>query len=170
MSISSKALISLSLFVLLVALSGGASAQEGPAERVVGTWKIVRTVTSGPSGESVDESPPPGMYMFTAKYMSNLIVPRSEPRPIITGSSSDDDRLAAYNNFVADGGEYWIDGDVIQTHNFIAKNPIGMRPGRERGSGIRYVFHFEGDNLVIKMTDQGWAPNGSITYVLERMD
>jgi hypothetical protein len=160
----------LSLGALLLGVALSVIAQENDADRVIGTWRIVKTVTSDASGETIDNNPPPGMYTFTDKFMSNLIVPKWEPRPVITRNSSDEDRLAAYSNFIADGGEYWIEGDVIQTHNFVAKNPIGMRPGRERGSGIRYRFYFDGDSLVIKMTDQGWAPNGSITYVLERMN
>jgi hypothetical protein len=155
---------------LAVVVAVSSHAQKDEASRLVGTWKIVQSVISSPSGESVDDNPPPGMYMFTGSYMSNLIVPKWEPRPVITRDSSDEDRLGAYSNFIADGGEYWIEGDVIQTHNFVAKNPIGMRPGMERGTGIRYKFHFEDDDLVITMTNQGWAPNGSITYRLERMN
>ena len=162
------ALISALALVSVIAIS--ADAQESLAERVIGTWKIVKTVYSDASGERVDDNPPPGMYMFTGRYMSNLIVPEWEPRPIITSSSTDEDRLGAFSNFIADGGEYWIDGNVIQTHNFVAKNPIGMRPEQERGKGIRYEFHFEANDLVITMTNQGWSPNGSITYQLQRME
>ena len=141
-----------------------------PPERLIGTWKIVQTVTSNPSGERIDNDPPPGMYMFTERYMSNLIVPEWEPRPMISRKSSDEERLGAYSNFIADGGKYWIVGDVIQTHNFIAKVPDAMRPERKRGEGIQYKFHFEEDELVITMTQQGWAPGGSITYRLLRME
>jgi hypothetical protein len=140
------------------------------AERLIGTWKIVQTVNSNPSGESLDNDPPPGMYMFTGRYMSNLIVPEWAPRPVISRASSDEERLGAYSNFIADGGEYWIVGDIIQTHNFVAKVPNAMRPDRKRGEGIRYRFHFEEDDLVITMTNQGWAPDGSITYRLLRME
>ena len=140
------------------------------AERLIGTWKIVQTVISNPFGESVDNDPPPGMYMFTERYMSNLIVPQWEPRPVISRESSDEERLGAYSNFIADGGEYWIVGDIIQTHNFVAKVPNAMRPDRKRGEGIRYKFQFEGDELVITMMQQGWAPDGSITYRLLRME
>ena len=159
------------VFSLIAVHSFWAFAQEpASAERLIGTWQIVQTMTSNPSGERVDNDPPPGMYMFTGRYMSNLIVPESEPRPMIWGKSSDEERLRAYDNFIADGGEYWIVGDVIQTHNFIAKVPDAMRPERKRGEGIRYKFHFEEDELVITMTQQGWAPSGSITYRLERME
>ena len=108
--------------------------------------------------------------MFTGRYMSNLIVPEWEPRPAITSDSSDEDILGAYRNFIADGGEYWIEGDVIQTHNLVAKVPNAMRPDRKRGEGIRYRFHFDEDDLVITMTNQGWARSGSITYRLRRME
>ncbi|NIO39331.1 MAG: hypothetical protein GTO41_03480 [Burkholderiales bacterium] len=89
---------------------------------------------------------------------------------MITNESSDDDRLAAFKNFIADGGEYWIEGDVIQTHNFIAKLPNAMRSDRKRGEGIRYKFYFDEAILVITMTNQGWAQSGSITYRLQRME
>lgn len=166
----SKILQAISAIALVFAVAISAIAQEEAADRIIGTWKIVQTVISDPSGERVDDNPPPGMYMFTGRYMSNLIVPESEPRPVITSDSSDEDRLEAFSNFIADGGEYWIEGDVIQTHNFVAKNPIGMRPEQERGEGIRYKLRFEEDDLVITMTNQGWAPNGSISYRLQRMD
>ena len=147
------------------------SAQEAsPSDRLVGTWKIIETTTSGPSGERVDKNPPPGMYIFTGRFMSNVIVPEREPRPVITRDSSDEDRLGAFSNFIADGGEYWVEGDIIQTHNFVAKYPNAMRPERKRGEGIRYKFRFDEEKLVITMTKQGWAPDGSITYRLERME
>ena len=158
------------VLTLTVVVAVSSYAQQYEASRLIGTWKIIQTVIANSSGESVDHNPPPGMYMFTESYMSNLIVPEWEPRPVITRDSSDEDRLGAYSNFIADGGEYWIEGDVIQTHNFVAKNPIGMRPEQKRGEGIRYRFSFEGDDLVITMTNQGWSPNGSITYRLQRME
>ena len=159
------------IFSLIAVPTFGAFAQElASTERLIGTWKIMQTVISNSSGESVDNEPPPGMYMFAGRYMSNLIVPEREPRPVITRESSDEKRLGAYNNFIADGGEYWIVGDIIQTHNFVAKVPNAMQPDRKRGEGIRYRFHFEEDNLVITMTNQGWAPDGSITYRLLRME
>jgi hypothetical protein len=161
-------IISVVIFASVMATSS--YAQDGEASRLIGTWKIVQTVISNSSGESVDDNPPPGMYMFTRSYMSNLIVPIWEPRPVITRESSDEDKLGAFSNFIADGGEYWIEDDIIQTHNFVAKNPIGMRPEQQRGEGIRYRFVFEGDDLVITMTNQGWSPNGSISYRLQRME
>ncbi len=157
------------LFTFAIAVPAIAQ-EEDAADRLIGAWKIVQTVISNPSGEKVDESPPPGMYMFTGRYMSNLIVPEWRPRPMITSESSDEDMLAAYRNFIADGGEYWIEGDVMQTHNFIAKVPNFMRSDRKRGEGIRYKFYFEEETLVITMTNQGWAQSGSITYRLQRME
>jgi hypothetical protein len=166
----SKILQAISAVALVSAVAVSAIAQEEAADRLIGTWKIVQTVISDPSGERVDDNPPPGMYMFTGRYMSNLIVPEWEPRPAITSDSSDEDILGAYRNFIADGGEYWIEGDVIQTHNLVAKVPNAMRPDRKRGEGIRYRFHFDEDDLVITMTNQGWARSGSITYRLRRME
>jgi len=166
-----KRLQTISVVTFVSAISVSAIAQEeNAADRLIGTWKIVQTVISNPAGEGVDHNPPPGMYMFTGHYMSNLIVPAWEPRPVVTSNSSNEDRLGAFSNFIADGGEYWIEGDVIQTHNFVAKNPTGMRPERKRGEGIRYKFGFEEDDLVITMTNQGWALNGSISYRLQRME
>jgi hypothetical protein len=159
------------VFSLIAVPAFWAFAQEpASAERLIGTWKIVQTVNSNPSGESLDNDPPPGMYMFTGRYMSNLIVLEWAPRPVISRESSDEERPGAYSNFIADGGEYWIVGDIIQTHNFVAKVPNAMRPERKRGEGIRYKFHFVEDKLVITMTQQGWTPDGSITYHLQRME
>jgi hypothetical protein len=170
MKMYSKSLQVISAISLMSAIAVPAIAQEeNSADRLIGAWKIVQTVSSNPSGERVDVKPPPGMYMFTDRYMSNLIVPEREPRPVITSDSSDEDKLGAFGNFIADGGEYWVEGDVIQTHNFVAKVPNAMRSDRKRGEGIRYRFHFEEDDLVIIMTNQGWAQSGSITYRLQRM-
>jgi hypothetical protein len=146
---------------------GDASNDKG---RLIGTWKIISAIIENADGVRVDDDPPPGMYIFTDRYMSNLIVPEWEPRPVITSNSSDEETLGAYSNFIADGGEYWIEENVIQTHNYVALNPIGMRPEQERGEGIRYRFEFDGEQLSITMTNQGWAPNGSITYRLVRME
>ncbi len=169
---SSKAYPVLASILTMLALHPLAvsSDERDDKERLIGTWKIVNAIVDNAEGVIVDDDPPPGMYIFTDHYMSNLIVPEWEPRPVITRNSSDEDKLGAYSNFIADGGEYWVEGNVIQTHNYVALNPIGMRPEQKRGDGIRYLFEFDGDQLSITMTKQGWAPNGSITYRLERME
>ena len=72
------------LAALLLGVALSVIAQEDASDRLIGTWRIVETVTSDGSGETIDDNPPPGMYMFTDKFMSNLIVPEWEPRPVIT--------------------------------------------------------------------------------------
>ena len=157
--------------VMLISYSSNVVSEENlELDSLVGTWKIVETTVESREGVTVDDNPPPGMYIFTNRFMSNHIVPEWEPRPVITKDSSDEDRLGAFSNFIADGGEYWIEGDIIQTHNFVAKNPIGMRSEQKRGNGIQYRFRFDKNDLVITMTNQGWASNGSVTYRLERME
>ena len=101
-----------------------------------------------------------------------MLVP-GEARSRFSDARTDEERLRAYDNFIADAGTYEIDGSRLSVRNIIAKVPNAMpqTPGERRpGRGIVYRYRFEGDSLVLTF-DRGWAPpDGEITYRLDRLE
>lgn len=140
-----------------------------PQNPLVGAWLITETTVTTPESTWTNENPQPGVYLFTERHFSNMLVP-NKARALFDSETTDAEKLAAYTNFIADCGAYEVNGSVIVTHNIVAKWPNAMHPDREPGSGITYQFSFDGDSLFL-ILDSGWAPpNGEIRYRLRRLE
>ena len=130
---------------------------------LVGAWLIVETTITTPSGTTMNENPQPGVYIFTERHFSNMLIPE-ERRSLFGEERTDEERLAAYDNFIADSGSYELTDSLLTTHNMIAKVPNAM------DGGFPYRYILDGDSLVLTF-DRGWAPpNGEITYRLVRLE
>ncbi len=130
---------------------------------LIGAWLIVETTVTTPDGTTTDENPQPGIYIFTERHFSTMLVPR-EARPLFSEERTDEERLAAYDNFIADSGTYELTESLLTTDNIIAKVPNAM------DYRIPYRYTLEGDSLVLTF-DVGWAPpGGEITYRLRRLE
>jgi len=103
-------------------------AESEPANGLVGAWLIVETTVSTPDGTATDENPQPGLYIFTERHFSNMIVPR-EARELFSEERTDEERLVAYDNFIADSGTYELTESLLTTDNIIAKVPNAMDGG-----------------------------------------
>ena len=135
---------------------------------LVGVWLITATSASGPTGTTIDENPQPGLYIFTDRHFSNMLIPGSERLPF-SPDGTDEERLTAYDNFIADSGTYERTESTLTVQNIIAKVPNVMPPHRST-KGLTYRWHFEDDSLVLTLQG-GWAPpNGEITYRLRRLE
>ena len=140
-----------------------------PQNPLVGAWLIAETTVTTPEGTRTTENPEPGVYLFTERHFSNMLVP-NEARPLFDSETTDTEKLAAYINFIADCGAYEVNGSVIVTHNIVAKWPNAMHPDRDPDINITYQFSFDGDSLLLTL-DSGWAPpNGEIRYRLRRLE
>ena len=134
---------------------------------LVGAWSIVETTVTTSSGSTTESNPQPGFYMFTERHFSNMLIPFGA-RSNFSATRTDEERLRAYDNFIADAGTYEVDGSVITVDNIIAKVPNAMPP--RVTDGLTYRFRFDGESLVLILTG-GWAPrDGEITYRLERLE
>ena len=164
----------LTIFSAIVVLHGCVPNQQPdnltpPQAPLAGAWLITETTVTTPEGTWTNENPQPGVYIFTERHFSNMLVP-NEARPLFDSETTDAEKLAAYTNFIADCGAYEVNGSVIVTHNIVAKLPRAMRPDREPGSGITYQFSFDGDSLLLTL-DRAWAPpNGEIKYRHRRLE
>ena len=80
-------------------------AQTEPHNGLVGAWLIVETTVTTPTGTTTNENPRPGVYIFTERHFSNMLIP-GERRVPFSEEQTDQERLAAYDNFIADSGSY----------------------------------------------------------------
>ena len=111
-----------------------------------GAW-IVTSWTDA-DGDTIDE-PQPAMYVFTPTHYSIMIALGTEPRATYEGEDmTDAETLVAYDTLVANSGRYEIDGNVLKTRAYVAKdtNYMGGWPDNE----VTYEFEQDGDTLTIK--------------------
>ncbi len=119
-----------------------------------------------PDSTWTNPSPQPGLYIFTDGHFSNMLIQGSEPRVLFSDTRSADERLAAYDVFIADAGTYEFTDSVLTVHNIIAKVPNVMTG---TGPGIRYQYRLYGDTLELTF-ERGWAPpGGQLNYRLVRL-
>jgi hypothetical protein len=131
---------------------------------LIGAWKIVKTTTASDSNSVIDESPEMGLYVFTDRHFSNMLVMGDEPRKHFSDQRTDEERLTAYDAFIADAGFYEYTDSRITVHNLIAKVPNVMT--------YELIYEYVIDGNTLRLTfEHGWAPpNGQITYDLIRLE
>jgi hypothetical protein len=157
-----KNAIQLLLLAAISVLAYQAASQSG-RNPLTGAWIIVETTITDSGEATVNGEPQPGLYIFTDRHFSTMLVPGTD-RPPFSAGRTDAERLAAYDNFVADAGTYELQGNMLMTGNIIAKIPNGMT------ARIPYRVGFEGEDLILTL-ESAWAPpNGSITYRLRRLE
>ena len=141
--------------------------EPGASNPFVGAWLITETSVTDPTGTTVNDNPEPGLYVFTERHFSNMLIPGSE-RVRLSPERTDEERLSAYDNFIADAGTYEYTESTLTVDNIIAKVPNVMPP--REGFAMTYEWRLDGEQLVITFRD-GWAPmDGEITYRLSRLE
>ncbi len=123
---------------------------------LAGGW-IVTSWTS-PSGQ-VNSQPQRGLFVFTESgHYSIMYVPGSEPRAQLNESSTDADRLAAFNAFTANSGRYRVEGNVITYEAFVAKNPNYMAGFMtEEGNAVTMTYAIRDGILTLEWTSGNGA-------------
>lgn len=168
--------------VLVVSCRGGEPPHEnrvetGPriqSERavenpLVGVWSISETSIVGPAGTSVNKNPQPGLYIFTDRHFSIVLIPGGE-RPPFSSMATDEERLAAYDNLIVDAGTYQRTDSTFTIENIIAKIPNVMPPHSTGDLTFRYQLGGDADSLILTL-EGGWAPpDARITYRLRRLE
>ena len=115
---------------------------ESPLE---GAWLAVSNVAE--DGTETDAQS--GLYVFTPTHYSIMFVNTAEARPAYEGEQQTDaEKLANYNSITANSGRYEIDGNILKTRAYVAKdtNYMGGWPDNE----TTFEFSVDGDKLTIK--------------------
>jgi hypothetical protein len=132
---------------------------------LVGTWLITETTRTIGDSTWVNESPQPGLYIFSQHHFSLMLIPGDSARVEWPGDGTPAERLAAFENFVADAGSYEATDSVITMSNIIAKLPWAMN----LGGGGPYRYRLDGDTLTLSF-GPGWLGESEITYRLVRLE
>ena len=119
---------------------------DAAATSLEGAWVV--TSWTDADGNTNDD-PQPALYIFTATHYSIMIAQGDEPRAGYEGDDmTDAEKLGAYDTLIANAGRYEIDGNVLKTRAYVAKdtNYMGGWPENE----ATYEFERDGDSLTIK--------------------
>ena len=131
-----------------------------------GGWLLVETTKVTPDTTWTDSTPPIGLYVFVDRHFSIMLVDADEPRTLFpsggTAAASDEQRLQAYDPFIADAGTYRFNDSILTTQNIIAKVPNVMN------YEITHRYRIAGDSLWLTFSGAWAPPGGEITYHLVR--
>ena len=150
---------------LVAACTPQAGSVTSDDQGLVGAWLITETTRTKGDSTWVTESPQPGLYIFLEHHFSLMLVPGEGPRVEWPGDGTPAERLAAFENFVADAGSYEATDSVITMNNIIAKLPWAMNL---RGGGP-YQYQLDGDTLILTF-GPGWQGESEIKYRLVRLE
>lgn len=154
------------LLCLLAVMGCGHGSRHVDDDRSIlaGAWLITETITMTADSTIVNKNPQPGLYLFTDRHFSLMLIPGEEPRAVFDEDASPEERCEAFENFVADAGSYEATGSTLTMHNIIAKNPRAMNGG----AGGPYRYELSGDSLTLTFS-RGWARGAEVTYRLIRL-
>ena len=146
------------LAIGLAATFSFSQTKKAAAGSLVGAWKVVE-ITS-PNGEK-NTNPQPGLYIFTQKHYSIMLVTGTKPRPKYEAANkaTDADKIATFDAFTANSGTYTISGNVLKTRPLVAKNEFVMS-GPEQESEVK----IDGNTLLL--TAKGGPAPGGVTKLM----
>jgi len=136
-------------FLCALLLASGIAPAQQKSTPLTGAWQVTNMQMTGPKAQTITD-PQPGLYLFTGKYFSIVMVMGDHPRPIHPTLSevpkaSAQEVLAVYGPYVANTGTYEINGDAVIMHPMVSKNPELM------GGSVIYSFEIQGNSLTLKM-------------------
>jgi len=133
----------------------------GPLE---GVWSITEAIVTSADGTATTIEGQPGLYMFTDRFYSTMLVETDSHLPF-PSQPTDEERLAAYDNFIANAGTYEVTDSTITVDITVSKNPnaITQRP-------FSYEYELEGDSLTLTLRAAFAPRDGSIQYRLVRLE
>jgi hypothetical protein len=127
---------------LLVLCTTVVSAQSSKKKPIEGAWKVTEIVVTG-AGASNVPNPQPGLIIFARKHYSVMWVPGNQPRSLFTGEDpTDQEKIAAYDSFVANSGTYEVAGATLTLHPMVARSPNFMA-----GGASKFQLRIEGTTL-----------------------
>ena len=127
------------------------------ASALNGAWVV--TGWSNADGEA-NPSPQRGLYIFVVTRedggnYSLMWVPGSEPRAEFANQQepTDQEKLSAYDSFIANSGRLIVEGDQITFDAYMAKNPNYMAAFGE--SLVVVTWKIEGGTLTLEYATSG---------------
>jgi len=127
---------------LLVLCTTVVSAQSSTKKPIEGAWKVTEIVVTGASASKVP-NPQPGLFIFAQKHYSVMWVPGNQPRSLFKGEDpTDEEKIAAYDSFVANSGTYEVAGATLTLHPMVARSPNFMA-----GGVSKFQLRIEGTTL-----------------------
>ena len=130
---------------------------------LAGAWRITEASVTSPDTSYTDTDPQPGLYLFLDRHYSTLLVPGPE-RASFTDETTDAERLAAYENFIANTGTYTVSDSTLTLQHIVTKFPNVM------SGTLTYTYQVEGNTLRLTLSDAAWAEEGEIQYTLARVE
>ena len=145
-----------SLVVVLAAASiltifgSAASAQDAPtAKSFEGVWRVTKVVTTG-ANAGTDTHPQPSIAIFYQGHYSVIRDNSNEPRKRSPAAKdpahlTDAEKISRYEEWApiaASGGTYEVKGNILITHNVVAKQVKGMTLTEEA------TIRFDGDSFI----------------------
>ena len=148
---ASRRLVTGSTMMAVLCLSAMASAGPVFAQfELAGTsWAVVERSYERVDSAWVNRDPEPGLYVFTDHHYSVQEIRESGPRPNFGASTTDEERLRAFEVFHAHGGTYDVEGDQIFMTITIAKGPNTMN-----GVVSAYDLRWRGELLEMIRTSE----------------
>jgi hypothetical protein len=118
------------LFACMTALAVLLNVRSASAQgKLEGVWKITEVTLTGPNTRTIT-NPQPGLFIFTKKHYSMMMITGEKPRPDLPQKDATDaQKVATWTPFTANAGTYEVKGAVLTFHPTVAKNPNGMAPG-----------------------------------------
>ena len=146
---NASALITSTLALCLALGAAPDTAQAQGSPELAGGW-IVTSWTS-PDGE-VNSEPQRGLFIFTESGHYSIMHVNA-PRAELSASSTDADRLAAFEPFTANSGRYRVAGNVITYEAYVAKHPNYMAGFMvDDGNGVSMTYAIEDGILTLEWT------------------
>ncbi|MGA8029303.1 MAG: lipocalin-like domain-containing protein [Bryobacteraceae bacterium] len=136
-------------FLCALLLTSGIAPAQQESTSLRGAWQVTNVQMTGANARTVT-NPQPGLYLFTGKYFSLMMVMGDHPRPIHPTlpempKASAQEILAVYGPYVANTGMYEVNGGALIMHPTVSKNPELM------GGSVTYSFEIHGNSLTLKM-------------------
>ncbi len=136
-------------FLCALLLTSGIAPAQQESTSLRGAWQVTNVQMTGANARTVT-NPQPGLYLFTGKYFSLMMVMGDHPRPIHPTlpempKASAQEILAIYGPYVANTGTYEVNGGTLIMHPTVSKNPELM------GGSVTYSFEIHGNSLTLKM-------------------
>lgn len=144
-------------FLCTLLLTSAIAVAQQKSTSLTGAWQVTEVKMTGPNARKIT-NPQPGLYLFTGKYFSLMMVMGDHPRPIhptlpeVPKASAQEIR-AVYGPYVANSGTYEIKGGTLIMHPIVSKNPELM------GGSVTYSFQMQGNSLMLKMLKMVMGPS-----------
>jgi hypothetical protein len=127
---------------------------------IMGVWTAVSWERTNEEGTEKSEIANPNMMMFTAKHYAMMRIGGEGERELLPEEPTDEQRLAAYQRFMANAGAYKVDGNMLVTHTKIARSPNAMHDPQPNES----MIHMDGDKMHRTWKNEETGASWTVTY------